>query len=342
MSSKVASTQAKSHEDIINLAKRFVPPLSSKLHKGQAGRIGVVGGSQDYTGAPFFSSMSSMRIGADLAHVICEPKAGSVIKTYSPDLIVHTVLDPANPPTEEVLSGIISRLHALVIGPGLGRDDDMQKFGKMCLEVAKKMKKWVVLDADGLYMVTNEPDLVKGYEKAILSPNKMEFSRLCEKLNIKSDADPKTLCPDLASALGNVTVIQKGATDIISNGRPIEFLDSSVENNKILENNTKGGLKRCGGQGDVLSGTVGCMAAWAGMWAEGDYNDVTPTPPGKKESFAPLALLATYAAASVTRQASRTGFSKHGRSMQTSDIIQNVGPSFEIIMGSDDKGESED
>lgn len=33
--------------------------------------------------------------GADLAHVICEPNAGAVIKTYSPDLIVHGILDPA-------------------------------------------------------------------------------------------------------------------------------------------------------------------------------------------------------------------------------------------------------
>lgn len=74
-----------------------------------------------------------------------------MIKTYSPDLIVHTVLDPANPPSEETLEGIISRLHALVIGPGLGRDDDMQRFGKMCLEVAKKLGKWVVLDAEWVF-----------------------------------------------------------------------------------------------------------------------------------------------------------------------------------------------
>lgn len=46
-----------------------------------AGRIGVLGGSGDYSGAPFFSAMGAMRFGADLAHVICEPGAGAVIKT---------------------------------------------------------------------------------------------------------------------------------------------------------------------------------------------------------------------------------------------------------------------
>lgn len=34
-----------------------------------------------YSGAPFFSAMGAMRFGADLAHVICEPGAGAVIKT---------------------------------------------------------------------------------------------------------------------------------------------------------------------------------------------------------------------------------------------------------------------
>jgi ATP-dependent NAD(P)H-hydrate dehydratase len=44
----------------------------------------------------------------------------------------------------------------------------MQKWGKECLSVAKEMGKWVVLDADGLWAVTNEPEIIKGYEKAIL------------------------------------------------------------------------------------------------------------------------------------------------------------------------------
>lgn len=64
------------------------------------------------------------------------------------DLIVHTILDSSKPPTTETLTEIISRLHVLVIGPGLGRDAAMQGFGKKCLEVAKSLGKWVVLDAE--------------------------------------------------------------------------------------------------------------------------------------------------------------------------------------------------
>lgn len=44
------------------LARQFIPPLSPKLHKGQAGRVGVVGGSADYCGAPYFSAFAAMKI----------------------------------------------------------------------------------------------------------------------------------------------------------------------------------------------------------------------------------------------------------------------------------------
>jgi ATP-dependent NAD(P)H-hydrate dehydratase len=91
---------------------------------------------------------------------------------------------------------------------------------------------------------------------------------------IDDKADPKTLCPSLARALGNVTIIQKGATDIISNGLPIpkallgEGNDSQSE---ILEGNVEGGLKRVGGQGDILSGSTGVLLAWGSEWVRGTY-----------------------------------------------------------------------
>ncbi|KAI9464632.1 putative sugar kinase [Lactarius psammicola] len=52
------------------------------------GRVGVLGGDLEYTGAPFFAAISAQRVGVDLSHVICSPTAADVIKSYSPDLIV--------------------------------------------------------------------------------------------------------------------------------------------------------------------------------------------------------------------------------------------------------------
>ncbi len=71
----------------------LLPSLSSALRKGNRGRVGVVGGSLEYTGAPYFAAMSALRCGADLSHVFSLSEAGTAIKAYSGDVIVHPILE---------------------------------------------------------------------------------------------------------------------------------------------------------------------------------------------------------------------------------------------------------
>ncbi|KAL3183658.1 hypothetical protein MRX96_033756 [Rhipicephalus microplus] len=66
----------------------IIPPLCSERHKGQAGRIGILGGSVDFTGAPYFAGMAALRTGADLAYVLCPSSAAPAIKSYGPELMV--------------------------------------------------------------------------------------------------------------------------------------------------------------------------------------------------------------------------------------------------------------
>ncbi|WWC89158.1 ATP-dependent (S)-NAD(P)H-hydrate dehydratase [Kwoniella dendrophila CBS 6074] len=336
----------KQHAHLLSLVKTMIPPLSPKLHKGQAGRIGVLGGSGDYSGAPYFSSAGAMRFGADLAHVICEPGAGAVIKTYSPDLIVHGVLDPTKSMDQikEELKGILARLHVLIVGPGLGRSEHMQNCAKLAFEIARENDQMgVVVDADGLWLVQNEPQVVMdwpGVPRVILTPNVMEFKRLCEKLQIDPSSSPETLCPKLAKALGNVTIIQKGATDIISNGLQIpSALQSEGSDDKqggqrdILENEIEGGLKRVGGQGDILSGSTGVLMAWGSEWVRGSYSHVGHPPPKDKGIAENIPLLAAYGASTFNRTVSKRGFEQKGRSMVTGDLVDLVGPVFEELFG---------
>jgi NAD(P)H-hydrate repair Nnr-like enzyme with NAD(P)H-hydrate dehydratase domain len=71
-------------------ARRFRPaPLDPTAHKGRRGKVAVIGGCAEYTGAPYFAAMAALRCGADLAHVFCAEAAAPVIKSYSPELIVH-------------------------------------------------------------------------------------------------------------------------------------------------------------------------------------------------------------------------------------------------------------
>jgi ATP-dependent NAD(P)H-hydrate dehydratase len=84
------------HIQLLQAFKKVIPPLLFDTHKGEAGRIGVVGGSEEYTGAPIFASMAAFRTGADLVHVFCAKNAAIPIKSFSPDLIVHPILVSLN------------------------------------------------------------------------------------------------------------------------------------------------------------------------------------------------------------------------------------------------------
>lgn len=70
---------------------KIFPPLSAKNTKGESGRIAVVGGSYEFTGAPFYSAISALKVGGDLGHIFCNKASATAIKTYSPEIIVHPV-----------------------------------------------------------------------------------------------------------------------------------------------------------------------------------------------------------------------------------------------------------
>ena len=80
------------------------------------------------------------------------------------------------------LESLIDRLHALVIGPGLGRAEHMQEYARVAIAAARERKKYIVLDADGLWLIQKHPEYVKGYRKAVLTPNVVEFERLQKTL----------------------------------------------------------------------------------------------------------------------------------------------------------------
>ncbi|KAK2590912.1 hypothetical protein QQS21_011393 [Conoideocrella luteorostrata] len=325
-----ASTQG-----VLSKVRQMIPPMLDKFHKGQLGRVAVIGGSQDYTGAPYFSAMASAKLGCDMSHVICTPEAGAVIKTYSPNLMVHPLMrqsllnddEVADP--EKVSAGIIDmlpRLHVLVVGPGLGRDPLMQETVARVIQAARKKKMPVVLDADALQLVLKDPSLVKGYKEAILTPNVVEFGRIWDSLDLKDPGNKKETAEVeiLAKALGGVTVIQKGGKDFISNGET------------TLVNDLEGGKKRSGGQGDTLTGSVATFLAWRKAYLDklwDIHGDVL------KEDE--LIGLAAFGGSAITRESSRLAFLKRGRSLQASDLTEEVHIAFLGLFGEVDGETSE-
>ncbi|XP_020021333.2 ATP-dependent (S)-NAD(P)H-hydrate dehydratase isoform X2 [Castor canadensis] len=294
----------KDMENFFQLVKNIVPALTEKKHKGQDGRIGIVGGCQEYTGAPYFAAMSALKAGADLSYVFCAREAAPVIKSYSPELIVHPVLDSPNAVQE--VKKWLPRLHALVVGPGLGRDDLLLKNVKGILEASKARDIPIVIDADGLWLIAQEPALIQGYQKAILTPNHMEFSRLWEAVvsSPVDSSDDHASVLRLSQALGNVTVVQKGEHDLISDGQ------------QVVRCSQEGSSRRCGGQGDLLSGSLGLMAHWALLAGLEKTNGTSPL------------LVAAWGACSLTRQCNHQAFQKYGRSTTTTDMIAEIGAAF--------------
>lgn len=160
-----------------------------------------------------------------------------------------TAIDTLDEISARVIN-MLPRLHVLVVGPGLGRDSLMQDTCARVLEEARRREMPFVLDADGLWLAQTRPELVQGYRLCILTPNVMEFRRLAESKGVDLNSDPTTVCARLAKAYGGVTIIQKGPKDYISNGE------------RTLVSDIEGGLKRSGGQGDTLTGSLATFLAW--------------------------------------------------------------------------------
>jgi len=160
----------------------------------------------------------------------------------------------------------------------------------------------MVIDGDALGIVVETPSLVSNYPLAVLTPNVAEYSRFFQNTNLDSkQASLEELCKYL-----KVNVVRKGPSDFISNG------------DITLECSSPGGLRRCGGQGDVLAGILGTFLAWGNnAQKNGEKFDI------------PYPLLASFGSCYMTRTCSRHAFHKYKRATTTPNIIEKIGPVFE-------------
>jgi len=158
----------------------------------------------------------------------------------------------------------------------------MQSYAKVAVSMAKERGMYVVLDADGLYMIGEDISIIKDYRRAVLTPNVVEFKRLSEQVGVDPKVPTDQRAASVSKILGGVTVLQKGAKDIISSdttGDEADLRESWMEGvaeelgniQETVEVDVDGGLKRCGGQGDVLSGCVGTFMAWGRCYEDGAF-----------------------------------------------------------------------
>ena len=275
-------------KSINNIINKIIPKLNQNKIKGENGNVATIGGSLEYSGAPYYSAITALKAGSDLSHVFCHLDACIPIKCYSPELIVHPGFN--NSENEELINKSIrwfKSMDSIVFGPGLGREED---FGKIFITFSNKITELesipLIYDADGIYFYSKYYKELKINNNLILTPNNTEFVKLCnelgEKFNIERnkelynkidiliknnnesiffiDLEKQPELKDIfineiniCHQFNNCILVKKGKYDVITNGKLIY----------IVHNN--GCLKRTGGIGDILGGFIN---SYCGMWSK--------------------------------------------------------------------------
>jgi NAD(P)H-hydrate epimerase len=261
----------------------YYPKPKKESHKGENGRLLIVGGGP-YYGAPALSSFAAQRTGVDLIYVATPKKVTRAITSYSPllikpkrlakdvaklspTLIVKELNDENHLLSSdlEIIKTLKSKVDALVIGPGLGSEEDTQIVVEKIIEFFIKNKKPMVIDADAIKVIGNKPDLIKN-SQMVITPHTGEFKELTGIKLSSNINERKKIAETWAKKLG-VTILLKGPIDIISNGKETKLNDIHNESMTV------------GGTGDVLAGIIGALlskgvepfnAARAGIFINGE------------------------------------------------------------------------
>ncbi|WP_048152604.1 bifunctional ADP-dependent NAD(P)H-hydrate dehydratase/NAD(P)H-hydrate epimerase [Palaeococcus ferrophilus] len=211
-------------------------------HKGQNGKLLVVGGSEDYFGAPYLAAKAASYL-VDLVYLAMPEYSARRIN--DPNLILRP-FEGRNFTKEDVedVLAIADGVNAVVIGPGIGEKTKTKEF---VLEFLRWCEKPLVIDADALKAIAEDLDVLKG-RKFVLTPHAGEFRVLFGDNPEGSLEERAKLVVEKAKTIGG-TILLKGAYDIISDGKVWKY------------NKTGNRGMTTGGTGDVLAGLVGALLA---------------------------------------------------------------------------------
>ncbi len=229
----------------------LLPTLKTRKldnHKGQFGRMLVIGGSRNYSGAPAYTSLTGVHFGLDLVITYVPEVIANVLRSYSPNMIVRSHDGEwLNLDCYEELKRLVDWANVIVIGPGLGQEIETENLLVELLKYMREFNKSCVLDADALKLVKNHLPLLK-HLPIILTPHAGELKIMTQlELPSYNYVEKRVeLIQNLAYELGT-TLLVKGTYDYISNGQKTQINTTGCAEMSI------------GGTGDVLAGLCGCF-----------------------------------------------------------------------------------
>jgi len=255
--------------------RMVVKPRAPEAHKGDFGRLLVVGGSETFTGAPALTALAALRTGVDLVYVAAPHETAYTISSMSPNLItlklegeylsIHNV---------STIRRYLDRVTALAMGPGLGLHKDTVEAVKEIVSLAEEKGIPMLLDADGLKAFADFKHRLE--TPTVLTPHAGEYKILTGENLPKSLEERSEHVRKNAEKL-NATVLLKSHIDIISDGFRVKL------------NFTGNPGMTVGGTGDVLSGIVAALmaqgadpfeAAVAGAFINGASGDMVAAEKG--------------------------------------------------------------
>jgi hydroxyethylthiazole kinase-like uncharacterized protein yjeF len=225
--------------------RELLPRPGAESDKYRRGVLGLLAGSDRFTGAVLLSAGGAVHGGAGMVRVVTAPEAAVLVRQAWPETVVTVHPDDAGWDLLGPLDSV-GRVQAWVAGPGMGTDE--AAVARLAAILRTDLP--VLVDADGLTILSQHEDLLPRQAPTLITPHAGELARLLGTDPASVEAARLEHARRAAAELG-VTVLLKGSTTIIA----------SPEAEPVLVNPTGTPWLATAGSGDVLSGLAGALLA---------------------------------------------------------------------------------
>lgn len=229
----------------------FLPEREKRTNKGSYGRLFIIAGSKDMTGAVALCCKGAFRAGAGLVYACTVQSGISVVQQLVPEAVVMPLSEFDGKVRyecyEEDIEQKIKNASAIAVGPGLGMSREVTEF---VIKLITDVDKPLVIDADGLNAIAENPSiLLKLKHIPVITPHPGEMSRLTGMSISEILEDTVTVARNFAMQYNSVVVL-KDARSIIAS-----------PSGRVVINVTGNPSMSTGGSGDVLTGVIASLLA---------------------------------------------------------------------------------